>query len=115
MKMIVCQTCGDKRCIHANDRNAPCAKDDIYAHNAWVEKAIAAKDAERYRWLRDTNRDGGDDSMRASGHLEPLQVERIYFGRPVDKWFMHDFAFAPSGDAFDAAVDAAIDAARGKP
>lgn len=37
-RMIVCPSCGDKRCVHARDHEAPCAKDDIYAHNAWVEK-----------------------------------------------------------------------------
>jgi hypothetical protein len=37
-RMIVCPICGDKRCIHAKDHNAPCAKADIYAHNLWVEK-----------------------------------------------------------------------------
>lgn len=39
--MIVCQTCGDKRCVHAKDHAAPCAKTDIYAHNAWVERNAA--------------------------------------------------------------------------
>ena len=38
MRMIVCPSCGDKRCVHASDHTAPCAKDDIYAHNAWVER-----------------------------------------------------------------------------
>jgi len=37
-RMIVCQVCGDKRCIHALNHEAPCAKEDIYAHNAWVER-----------------------------------------------------------------------------
>jgi hypothetical protein len=40
-RMIVCPICGDKRCIHAKDHNAPCAKSDIYAHNLWVEKHIS--------------------------------------------------------------------------
>ena len=38
MRMIVCPDCGDKRCVHAADHAAPCAKTDIYAHNAWVQK-----------------------------------------------------------------------------
>jgi hypothetical protein len=41
-RMVVCPICGDKRCIHAKDHNAPCAKSDIYAHNLWVEKHITA-------------------------------------------------------------------------
>jgi hypothetical protein len=40
-EMIVCPSCGDKRCVHAHDHEAPCAKVDIYAHNAWVERALA--------------------------------------------------------------------------
>ena len=36
--MVVCPECGDKRCVHAADHDAPCAKVDIYAHNAWVER-----------------------------------------------------------------------------
>jgi hypothetical protein len=39
-RMIVCPICGDERCIHAKDHNAPCAISDIYAHNLWVEKHI---------------------------------------------------------------------------
>ena len=38
LKMIVCPDCGDKRCVHAVDHEAPCAKTDIYAHNSWVER-----------------------------------------------------------------------------
>lgn len=38
IRMAVCPTCGDKRCVHAKDHEAPCAKDDIYAHNLWVER-----------------------------------------------------------------------------
>ena len=37
-KMIVCEHCGDKRCLHAHSHSAPCAKVDLYAHNAWVER-----------------------------------------------------------------------------
>lgn len=37
IRMIVCPVCGDKRCVHAIDHRAPCAKADIYGHNAWVE------------------------------------------------------------------------------
>jgi hypothetical protein len=36
--MIVCSVCGDKRCIHALTHEAPCAKADIYGHNAWVDR-----------------------------------------------------------------------------
>lgn len=38
--MIVCPDCGDKRCIHASDHEAPCAQTDIYAHNSWVERNL---------------------------------------------------------------------------
>jgi hypothetical protein len=38
--MIVCSVCGDKRCVHAKDHRAPCAKADIYAHNTWVERNL---------------------------------------------------------------------------
>ena len=37
-RMVVCPSCGDKRCVHAKDHEAPCAKDDIFAHNNYVEK-----------------------------------------------------------------------------
>lgn len=37
-RFIVCPICGDKRCLHAADHSAPCAKADLYAHNAWVER-----------------------------------------------------------------------------
>ena len=40
MRMVVCPTCGDKRCIHALNHDAPCAKDDLYAHNIWVEDLV---------------------------------------------------------------------------
>ena len=66
-----------------------------------------ALDARRYRWLRDTN-SLKEHSMRASRHLEPLQVERIYFGHPEKDWYMDCFATAFGGAKFDAAVDAAI-------
>ena len=37
VRMMVCPVCGDKRCVHAKYHEAPCAKSDIFAHNAWVE------------------------------------------------------------------------------
>lgn len=37
-EMVVCEWCGDKRCLHASNHRAPCAKHDLYAHNAWVER-----------------------------------------------------------------------------
>lgn len=40
VRMIVCPVCGDKRCVHAHSHAAPCAKDDLYAHNAWVERIL---------------------------------------------------------------------------
>ena len=40
MRFVVCPVCGDKRCIHAASHEAPCAKADIYAHNAWVQRII---------------------------------------------------------------------------
>jgi hypothetical protein len=42
-RMIVCPVCGDKRCVHAHDHEAPCAKADIYAHNAWVERHLPGR------------------------------------------------------------------------
>jgi hypothetical protein len=94
-------------------------RDDLWlcttaaAFSAPVQQAAPAgdaerKDAARYRWLRDTN---GLKShpLRGSGHLDPLQVERIYFGQPEDKWNMGNFAFAPTDPQdFDKAIDAAI-------
>ena len=68
------------------------------------------KDAERYRWLRDTNLDAG---VRATGeHLEPLQVPMIFIGHPEDQWTLGSFASAWVGEKFDRAIDAAIDKAR---
>lgn len=40
MRFVVCPKCGDKRCIHAVSHEAPCAKADLYAHNAWVERIL---------------------------------------------------------------------------
>lgn len=37
-EMVVCPSCGDKRCLHAYTHEAPCAKVDLYGHNAWVER-----------------------------------------------------------------------------
>ena len=34
----MCPECGDKRCIHAFNHDAPCAKINLYAHNLWVER-----------------------------------------------------------------------------
>ena len=68
------------------------------------------EDAERYRWLRDTNLDAG---VRATGeHLEPLQVPMIFIGHPEDQWTLGSFASAWVGEKFDRAIDAAIDKAR---
>ena len=48
-RFVVCPECGDKRCVHAHNHAAPCAKVDLYSHNAWVERMAlrtlpAAKD-----------------------------------------------------------------------
>lgn len=40
MRFVVCPKCGDKRCIHAVSHEAPCAKTDLFAHNAWVERIL---------------------------------------------------------------------------
>ncbi len=40
MRFVVCPECGDKRCIRAVSHEAPCAKTDLYAHNAWVERIL---------------------------------------------------------------------------
>lgn len=42
--MVVCPYCGDKRCLHAHNHEAPCAKADLYAHNAWVERMALRSD-----------------------------------------------------------------------
>lgn len=39
-RFIVCPECGDKRCLRAWSHEAPCAKADLYAHNAWVERMV---------------------------------------------------------------------------
>lgn len=43
-RMIVCPVCGDKRCVHAKYHEAPCAKANIYEHNAWVERNMTPND-----------------------------------------------------------------------
>lgn len=43
-RFVVCPVCGDKRCLHAHNHAAPCAKADIYAHNAWVERMALRTD-----------------------------------------------------------------------
>lgn len=43
-RFIVCPHCGDKRCLHAWSHEAPCAKADLYAHNAWVERMALRAD-----------------------------------------------------------------------
>lgn len=86
------------------------AADEIKTLRAQV--AQYKEDAERYRWLRDTNLDAG---VRATGeHLEPLQVPMIFIGHPEDQWTLGSFASAWVGEKFDRAIDAAIDKARGK-
>lgn len=47
-RMIVCPICGDKRCVHAYTHEAPCAKADLYAHNAWVEQQLFFAMGDRY-------------------------------------------------------------------
>ena len=37
-EMVVCHHCGDKRCLHAYNHRAPCAKVDLHGHNTWVER-----------------------------------------------------------------------------
>ena len=67
------------------------------------------KDAERYRWLRDTN---NNSKIRSNDeHLEPLQVSVIYVGHPPEHWTLGSFASAPVGEGFDRAIDAAMLAA----
>ena len=84
------------------------AADEIAELRAQV--AQYKEDAERYRWLRDTNLDAG---VRATGeHLEPLQVPMIFIGHPEDQWTLGSFASAWVGEKFDRAIDAAIDKAR---
>jgi hypothetical protein len=39
-RFVVCPVCGDKRCLHAYNHEAPCAKADLFAHNAWVERIV---------------------------------------------------------------------------
>lgn len=43
-RMIVCSVCGHKRCVHAKNHEAPCAKSDIYAHNTWIEENMIQKE-----------------------------------------------------------------------
>lgn len=84
------------------------AADELERLSAQV--AQYREDAERYRWLRDTNLDAG---VRATGeHLEPLQVPMIFIGHPEDQWTLGSFASAWVGEKFDRAIDAAIDKAR---
>ena len=84
------------------------AADELERLSAQV--AQYREDAERYRWLRDTNLDAG---VRATGeHLEPLQVPMIFIGHPEDQWTLGSFASAWVGEKFDRAIDAAIVKAR---
>ena len=46
-RFIVCPHCGDKRCLHAWSHDAPCAKADLYAHNAWVERIALRANPQR--------------------------------------------------------------------
>ena len=43
-RFVVCPMCGDKRCIHAHNHAAPCAKVSLYEHNAWVERMALRTD-----------------------------------------------------------------------
>jgi hypothetical protein len=45
MRFVACPTCGDKRCVHAKNHAAPCAMNDIYEHNLWVERELRASTA----------------------------------------------------------------------
>lgn len=65
MRMVVCPTCGDKRCVHAKDHRAPCAMDDLHAHNAWIDK--------REPW----------DMALCERHALVLRVGQPYVFRPI--------------------------------
>ena len=73
-------------------------------------------DAERYRWLRDTNRTRPDMTDGSRVILEPNQVISIWFGVPEERWdLMFNALHCPTGVDFDAAIDAAISKAGEQP
>jgi len=40
VRMEVCPSCGDKRCVRAIHPDAPCAMDDLYDHNTYVKQFL---------------------------------------------------------------------------
>ena len=107
MRMVACHVCGDKRCVHAKDHSAPCARHDIYAHNSWVEQHLLFKPPE------DTNADVEElrrdlaDNEALRDRMEDLLTRTANALRgappPLTLWSWHDLP------ARAAAAIAAID------
>jgi len=82
--------------------------------NARADRDALRKDAERYRWLRDTNGDGELRPDVANRHaiLEPNVISQIWYGLPENEWNLFEAAITCEPGK---KMDAAIDAARSKP
>lgn len=96
----------------ADQVEALTAQLDSYAmalNETKAERDSYKKDAERYRWLRDTNCNFSIRSPRE--YWEPLQVPAIFFGHEMENWHLFDgVCTAWTGSEFDAAMDRAINA-----
>jgi hypothetical protein len=75
------------------------------------ELARLRKDAERYRWLRDTNanRELRPDIAKPHTILEPNVISQIWYGLLEDEWNLFIAAITcEPGEKMDAAIDAAM-------
>lgn len=73
-----------------------------------AELAACKKDAERYRWLRDTNKER-TDMTTGKGILWPNEVSSVWWGLPEDQWdFFSGCLRCADGPEFDTAIDAAM-------
>lgn len=81
-RMLVCPSCGDKRCVHARDHEAPCAKDDLFAHNAWVERNLVLPQviAQQAQARAQFQNQAGEGSHDAAPTTSTLSVDLDHLG-----------------------------------
>ena len=81
---------------------------DVAIQRLEAELAACKKDAERYRWLRDTNKER-TDMTTGKGILWPNEVSSVWWGLPEDQWdFFSGCLRCADGPEFDTAIDAAM-------
>ena len=95
---------------HTYNHKTEQARKNVALRIAALEAELAAckKDAERYRWLRDTNKER-TDMTTGKGILWPNEVSSVWWGLPEDQWdFFSGCLRCADGPEFDTAIDAAM-------